>query len=649
MEAKMKTVITFSVFVIFLAAYLAFSSGVTTGPTEDHLLSRDRIPDNPRMPFDRPGVKGYPEPERNTDDRNNTWLDTYIDSIMQVYCVPGVAACVVKGGEIIWTATYGYANIEQNIPVTDSTLFGLASVSKTVVATAVMQLCEDGYFALDDDINDYLDFTVVHPQYPDSAITFRMLLTHTSCIVDNWSVLDPLLIWGGDSPIPLGEFLEDYLTPGGAYYNPSANFLQYWCPGTYWIYCNVTVALAAYLVEVVTGLDFEQYCQENIFQPLSMNETSWFLANLDTNHVATPYYWNGIAYVPYQHYGYPYYPAAQLRTSSIQLARHLLAFGKFGQVDSVRILDSTTVVEMRTIQFPGLSPDQCLIWFTEFWGGYWTFFHIGEWYGIRNDNSYQPDENWGTIVLTNGESATCRNLIVLQLFEFASGYTSLACNLTPLSIPVVIPAGGGSFDCTIDIENETDSTAVFDVWIDATLPSGSTYGPIILREDVTLPAYGLITRQLTQNVPAGAPAGEYSYNAYVGEYPQYAWNESSFPFTKEAGDQGEMLLSEWQVSGWEEEQFLAEEGSPDSFVLCPAHPNPFNPLTAISFQLPALSFVNLTVYDVSGRLVATLANGWLDAGVHEVTFDGSGLASGVYVYLLEAGEFTASEKMVLIK
>ncbi len=78
-------------------------------------------------------------------------------------------------------------------------------------------------------------------------------------------------------------------------------------------------------------------------------------------------------------------------------------------------------------------------------------------------------------------------------------------------------------------------------------------------------------------------------------------------------------------------------------------PNPFNPVTAISYQLSAFSFVNLSVYDVQGRQVAKLVNGWRDAGYHEVTFDASDLASGIYLYRIEAGEFTVARKMVLMK
>ncbi|MBU0520260.1 T9SS type A sorting domain-containing protein [bacterium] len=78
-------------------------------------------------------------------------------------------------------------------------------------------------------------------------------------------------------------------------------------------------------------------------------------------------------------------------------------------------------------------------------------------------------------------------------------------------------------------------------------------------------------------------------------------------------------------------------------------PNPFNPTTAISYQLSAVSHVNLSVYDVSGRKVATLVAGWRDAGSHEVTFDGSDLASGIYFCLMEVGEFVQTRKMVLMK
>jgi hypothetical protein len=88
---------------------------------------------------------------------------------------------------------------------------------------------------------------------------------------------------------------------------------------------------------------------------------------------------------------------------------------------------------------------------------------------------------------------------------------------------------------------------------------------------------------------------------------------------------------------------------PEDFDFSPPYPNPFNPSTVASFELPVAGHVSLKVYDTAGRLVSTLVNGWRDAGEHRATFDGSGLPSGVYLARLEAGEFTQTQKLVLLK
>jgi tetratricopeptide (TPR) repeat protein len=88
---------------------------------------------------------------------------------------------------------------------------------------------------------------------------------------------------------------------------------------------------------------------------------------------------------------------------------------------------------------------------------------------------------------------------------------------------------------------------------------------------------------------------------------------------------------------------------PDAFSVKAAYPNPFNPATTLSFSLPEVAKVTLNVFDVQGRLVATLVNGLREAGQHQVTFDGSNLSSGVYLYTLQAGSHSATGKMVLMK
>ncbi|MEX0686345.1 MAG: CBM35 domain-containing protein [Balneolales bacterium] len=88
---------------------------------------------------------------------------------------------------------------------------------------------------------------------------------------------------------------------------------------------------------------------------------------------------------------------------------------------------------------------------------------------------------------------------------------------------------------------------------------------------------------------------------------------------------------------------------PGSYALSKNYPNPFNPTTMINFTLPQATAVKLTVYDVLGRQVAVLTDGHLQSGVHTVTFDATNMASGMYLYRLETANFTAVEKMMLIK
>ncbi|MCA9726937.1 MAG: serine hydrolase [Candidatus Eisenbacteria bacterium] len=382
-------------------------------------------------------------------------LDALILDNMQQNHIPGVAACAFWDGNVIWSGNYGYADVERGLAVTDSTLFMLASVSKTVTGTALMQLWESGGFGLDDDIAPYLPFEVHNPLYPTAPITFRMLLTHTSSIRDDRGLFDVVTV-PGDSPIALAQFLQDYLTPGGLYYDPNENYTQSE-PGSSHEYSSIGVALAGYLVEIIAGQDFASYCQESVLDRLGMEDTSWFLAPLDTTRIARPYRWVSGSYLPYTHYGYPFYPAGQLRSTVSELARFLMVFT--GGAEGV--LEPETAQLMNTLHFP---PDQGLIWFRTSADGYEAWKHTGGHYGVSTYVLVLPSARSGMVILTNGEASTTPmplwiwNYVLSQPAAVGDGDRHAAVRLMP-SVPNPFRSG-----TTIRFDLERDGPVTLEVY-----------------------------------------------------------------------------------------------------------------------------------------------------------------------------------------
>ncbi|UCD05031.1 MAG: serine hydrolase [candidate division WOR-3 bacterium] len=436
-------------------------------------------------------------------------LDSLIQQRMAENHIPGVATIALKDGQIVWNRSFGYAVLEDSTPVADSTLFYLASISKTSVAVALMQAWEHYSFSLDDDVGTLLGFPVRNPYYPDSVISMRMCMTHMSSINDNWAILDPLNIQG-DSPIPLGEFLEDYLVPGGVYYD--IDNYNPWPPASQDDYCNIGAAICGYIVELLSD-SFPIWCRDSVFDPLGMNETAWFISQLDTSNIAMPYHWDGSAHIPYGHIGKPYYPCGTLRTSSRQLARLLTAFMQYGVIDdTVRILDSTTVVVMTTSQYPVLNPEQGLFWYKKFLDGRWIWGHQGWSSGIRARVAFDWSNNTGSVVLTNGEDIGSVTDIAIALLNYADEF-AVAENKTTVPRPSYVLG-----------QNEPNpfrgSTRIRLMFPNATVATLKIYN-VIGQEVTTLIEGELVAGEHDVVFDArDLPSGVYYYRLTTGEQSQ---------------------------------------------------------------------------------------------------------------------------------
>ncbi len=334
-------------------------------------------------------------------------FEDYLQEEMTAQNIPAMSVVIFKENEILHETYLGQSNVEQNVLLENNHLFLLASMSKVVTATALLQLYEEGEFGLDDNINDYLSFNVSIPEYTTN-ITFKMLLTHTSGIADG-SALDDQYSYGEDSPTALDYFLENYLVAGGDFYNASENFHNFE-PGTKHEYSNVGNALIGVLVEQISGVDFNTYCKQHIFTPLDMSNTYWRLDEI-TETIVTPYNHVDDQYEAIQHYTFTDYPNGGLRSTGTDMFKFLRAFTLGGLSNNHELLKESTVNLMITPQISSIDNEVGLHLFlmnTEhnLWG------HDGGEQGVATMMAFNPETKIGAIILTNQGEVNLDEILV---------------------------------------------------------------------------------------------------------------------------------------------------------------------------------------------------------------------------------------------
>ncbi len=248
--------------------------------------------------------------------------------------------------------------------------------------------------------------------------------------------------------------------------------------------------------------------------------------------------------------------------------------------------------------------------------------------------------------------------VVIPAHLDLTGSTDLVVTVTPQGAPVTIPAGGGTFSYDVAIANTTAADITASVGVQAVLPDGTVM--LLTRLDnVLFPAGGTVARtNLTQAVPAGAPAGDYTYRVGVGYSFAQVIDTDGFGFMKLVAKSAGVQVSGWDLKGLDLSGDPAkqdEDRTPALFALSGAVPNPFNPMTTLAFDLPRTAAVELQVYDMRGKLVRTLIDGVpMQAGRHEAVWRGDDqagrpVAGGVYFYRMRAGDFESVRRMTLVK
>ncbi|NJO33666.1 MAG: beta-lactamase family protein [Rhodospirillales bacterium] len=213
-------------------------------------------------------------------------FDAFMAQMLEEAAIPGAAIVVVRNGEIIHSAGYGFADVDAHRPMTPDTPINLASVSKPVLGMGLMRLHEEGRLELDVDVNTYLPFRIDNPRLEGEAITLRTLAAHTSGIGDFYDPEEYTL--GADAPQALDGYLADLLAPTGARFEAGAHYLKT-APGEARAYSNLGAGVAGAVLESVADETLAAYQQRTLFEPLGMTRTSWRIADYGPHELAVRY------------------------------------------------------------------------------------------------------------------------------------------------------------------------------------------------------------------------------------------------------------------------------------------------------------------------------------------------------------------------
>lgn len=335
-------------------------------------------------------------------------VDLKIGKIFHDLDMTGLGIAVVKDDSIIYQKSFGYQVFPDSdicgVTLRDDDIFRIASISKTFIATAILQLYERGILSLNDDAQKYLNFPLRNPNFSDSIITIKMLLTHTSSINDarSWWSIDKI--------------------------NPNEDILYYECysnskPGSAYKYCNMNYTILGAVIEGATGKRFYNYIDEEIMKPLGLvggfncNEldSTKFVKQYRFKEDLNCYVEDDETYRPYKSlYGKNYklgkslglaYPPSGMKISTGNLAKYMMMHMYGGSLNNVKIISehSEKLMQQNYVgknnyglsyrQYKDLIDDRVL------------YGQTGGGNGLRGAMIFDPKDKIGFVILCSGSKS----------------------------------------------------------------------------------------------------------------------------------------------------------------------------------------------------------------------------------------------------
>ena len=270
--------------------------------------------------------------------KTKTVLTGLVEKTLADNGIPSMSIALVRGDSIVWKAAFGYANMRTRTPATTETLYSTGSSFKSVTATAIMQLVEQGKIKLDDPINRYLGDSQVKDTI-GKPVTFTHILSHWSGL-RNGAETKP--IWGRTLPKTLEAM--------------TAGLSSVRAPETRWEYNNFAYGTAGLLVQKISGVEYETYIVDNVLKPLGVTTAHPVYPSPEmVERMALPYKAGGSLGkpAPEVQVHFDVYPAGDIYLTAEDMARYLAAQLNGGVFSGNRILSEESVREMHKERFGG--------------------------------------------------------------------------------------------------------------------------------------------------------------------------------------------------------------------------------------------------------------------------------------------------------
>ncbi|MBU5310424.1 serine hydrolase [Tissierella carlieri] len=342
-------------------------------------------------------------------------LDRIINEYVNEEFVPGLSVGVVYDNEIIYIKGFGVKNVDTKEPVDENSLFHMASVSKTFVATGIMQLVEQGKIRLDECVIEYLPyFKLKDDRYKN--ITIRQLLSHISGMPDEDD-------YEWDKPQYDEEALERYVR--------SINEKELmWEPGEKFAYSNISYEILGNVIEKVSGMSFEKCMKENILNVVQMKESNFLKPLVSKELLTSPHVLDienvyGAVVSEIFPYNRAHGPSSTLCSNAVEMCNYAIANMNEGRFGGEKILEPNSYSELwgeyASTDWGGYTSEIGLAWFLGEYKGNKVRSHSGMDTGFRSNLIILPERGIAVVVMINsdyiGTKILCTSILDILLGE----------------------------------------------------------------------------------------------------------------------------------------------------------------------------------------------------------------------------------------